>query len=253
MAELNTNHAARQHLYILEKHVLGPLSAAEAIAERERTEVAAERDAFERFAERVAELSPVTVDRQPVPLGKGLNESTDKRTSELRRAYEETVMSVPHYDDVYGETLEENVTVEFGAEVAELFRPSSAVPFSPQHRDLIVGAAKQGARERANFCEAVDAEIDSVQSTHGKLSELLDTLDNSIVPAWHREEFVARVDEIQAARQAALFSRSLPSGYDGHTLCGYLYGDEPWTYPGLTAVTRLLDSVVLQEEPREGV
>lgn len=251
MAELNTNHAARQHLYVLEKHVLGPLSAGEAAAERERTEVATERDAFEEFGERVGDLSPVTVDRQPVPLANGSTETLDQRTEELREAYEETIMSVPHYDDVYGETLEENVTVEFGAEVAEVFRASSTVPFSPQHKGLLVNAAAQAAQDRARFCDAVDTEIESVQATHGELSGLLDTLDNSIVPAWHREEFVAQVDDVQAARQATLLSRSLPAGYDGHTLCGYLYDDEPWTYPGLTAVARLLDSVVLRDETRE--
>ena len=248
MAELNTNHAARQHLYVLEKHVLGPLSTAETLATRERSEVAAERDAFEEFADRVSKLDPVTVDRQAVPLGDATNELPNQRTERLRQAYEETVMAVSHYDDVYGESLEENVTVEFGAELAEVFRVDSSVSFSPRHRELIVGAANQQARDRADFCDELDAEIDSLQSVHGDLSSLLGTLDNSTVPAWHSEEFTARIDAIQASRQSALFARSLPSRYDSHTLCGYLYGDEPWTYPGLTAVARVLDSVALRDE-----
>lgn len=248
MAELNTNHAARQHLYVLEKHVLGPLSTAETLATRERSEVATERDAFDEFADRIATLDPVTVEPQTVPLGDAASELPDQRTERLREAYADTVMAVSHYDDVYGESLEENVTVEFGAELAEVFRRDSSVSFSPRHRDLLVGAAKQQARDRADFCDELDAEIDSLQSVHGDLSALLDTLDNSTVPAWHSDEFTAKLDAIQASRQSALFTHSLPSRYDSHTLCGYLYGDEPWTYPGLTAVARVLDSVALREE-----
>lgn len=248
MAELNANHAARQHLYVLHRHVLGPLSTAEVVAEQEREEVGTERAAFDEFGDRIAKLSAVTADRQAVPLGAPAPESRDRRTADLREAYEETVMAVPHYDDVYGETLEENVTVEIGAEFAQLFRVDSSASFSPHHKHLLVKAADKQVRERADFCEALETEIDSLQSTHAELSALLDTLDNSIVPGWHREQFMADVDSIQASRQATLFSRSLPAGYDGHTLCGYLYGDEPWTYPGLTAVARLLDSVVVQEE-----
>lgn len=248
MAELNANHAARQHLYVLHRHVLGPLSTAEAISDRERSEVAAERDAFDEFGDRVADLPAVSADRQTVPLAAPSPESPDRRIGGLREAYEETVMAVPHYEDAYGETLEENATVELGAELAQLFRADSSASFSPQHRELLVSAATRQVEDREEFCAALDSEIESVQSTSAALSGLLDTLDNSIVPAWHSDEFRAELDAIQASRQSTLFSRSLPSGYDGHTLCGYLYGDEPWTYPGLTAVARLLDSVILQEE-----
>lgn len=248
MAELNTRPGARQHLNVLRKHVLGPLSTAQGLAERERAEVAAERDAFEELANRVAGLSPVTADRQTVPLGSAAKGSQDRRTESLRRAYRETVMAVPHYDDTYGEPLAENVTAELGAELAEIFRADSPVPFSPQHKDLLVGAAEQQAEDRDEFCDAIDDEVRSLQSIHRELSSLLGTLDNSIVPSWHSEEFLAKSEAIQASRQSTIASRSLPSGYDGHTLCGYLYGDESWTYPGLTAVARLLDSVVLRDE-----
>lgn len=248
MAELNTHHGARQHLHVLRSHVLGPLSTAEAHAEREQAEVAAESEAFEEFADRIEELDAVTVNRQTVPLGAAPDESANQRTEELREAYHDTVMSVPHFEDTYGETLEENVTVEFAAEVAEVFRVESPVAFTPQHKNLLANAARQTARDRTEFAEALDSELASLSTVHRELSTLLDNLDNSIVPAWHRETFLAELDEIQATRQSTLFSRSLPAGYDGHTLCGYLYDDEPWTYPGLTAAARLLDSVVLQEE-----
>lgn len=248
MAELNANHAARQHLYILQRHVLGPLSTAETVADRERSEVAAERDAFDEFGDRVADLPAVTADRQTVPLGAPSPESHDRRAADLREAYEDTVMAVSHYEDAYSETLEENATVELGAELAQLFRVDSSASFSPYNRDLLVSAANRQVEDREKFCAVLDTEIESVQSTSAALSALLDTLDNSIVPDWHSKEFRAELDTIQASRQTTLFSRSLPSGYDGHTLCGYLYDEEPWTYPGLTAVARLLDSVVLQDE-----
>lgn len=248
MSELNTSTGARQHLYILRRHALGPLSTAEMLTEKERDEVVTERDAFQEFANRVAKLSAVTADRREIPLGNPTNETANQRTAELRQAYEETVMSVPHYDDAYGETLEENVIVEFGAEIAEVFRVDSSVSFSPRHKKLLADVAEKRVRDRDDFCDRLASEIASVQSTHAELSALLDTLDNSVVPAWHSQEFLDRLDAIQESRQSTLFSRSLPSGYSGHTLCGYLYADEPWTYPGLTAVARVIDSVVIPED-----
>lgn len=248
MADLNTRNGPRQHLHILHKHVLGPLSAAETIVERERTEVAGERDAFDEFATRAEGIAPAVEASATLPLGTEPVSPSTQPTSELRRAYRETVMSVSHFDEVYGETIEENASAELGPELAELFQPSSGVSFSAHHRTLLITGATQQARERAAFCDLLESEADSIRSMHQSLTALLETLDTSIVPGWYREQFEERLDEILVDRQSTLYERSIPSSYESRTLCEYLYGDEPWTYPGLTAVARLLDSVVLRDE-----
>lgn len=248
MAELDTEFGPRHHLAVLHRHVLGPLSRALDVADRERTELAAEGDAFADFARRVERIPADSGSEPRQRVGDGLRAAPSQRTEDLRRAYRETVMAVPHYDDVYGESLATNAAAELGPDLAELVRAGSRVSFTPSHRSLLLGAAEKQARERETCRASVDGELDSLRSMRRELSDLLDTLDTSVVPAWYRSEFETRLDSIHADRQETIYGRSMPAALDSHTLCEYLYRDQVWTYPVLTAVARLRSSVVFRDE-----
>lgn len=248
MAELNSRTGPRDHLHILRKHVLDPLATAEERTERERADVVRERDAFEAFASRLATIPTVAPASPTLPLGEARTAPSRQTTERLRDAFRETVMSVPHYDDVYGESLEAHACGELGEELSQLFVHDATTPYSDSHEELLTGAANQAAADRDRFRETLDTELDSLRTTYADLEAVLATLDTSIVPAWYRPEFEAEVKSILEARQATLYDRSVPASVDGHTLCDYLYRDYPWTYPGLTAVAQLLDSVVLRDE-----
>lgn len=247
MSQITVQNDSRQYLHTFRQHVLDPLSTAEARTEEEREEVDAERDAYEQFAARVAEI-PTDSSKPAAPVVKNvLRERSPRHSEALREAYRETVMAVPHYDGVYDETLEEHVLTEFGPELTELFQPLAGISFTEHHRDTLVAAAEQRARDRAEFCDALDSEAESLGSLRRDLETLLDEFDTSIVPAWYREQFDDKLGDVLHARQAILNTRSL-SCLDGHNLCEYLYDETSWTYPVLTAVARLLDSIVVQDE-----
>jgi len=121
---------------------------AETLAKRVSTEVASERDAFDAFADRVA---TITVDspRPPALMAGSVDTSgTSSATAALREEYEATVMAVPHYDDVYGESIEENASAEFGPDLAILLSPETLTTFTQSHKKLLVAAPKQRARDR---------------------------------------------------------------------------------------------------------
>ena len=102
---------------------------AETLAKRVSTEVASERDAFDAFADRVA---TITVDspRPPALMAGSVDTSgTSSATAALREEYEATVMAVPHYDDVYGESIEENASAEFGPDLASLLSLETPTTF----------------------------------------------------------------------------------------------------------------------------
>jgi len=163
----------------------------------------------------------------------------------VRAAYRETVMSVPHYGEVYGEPLATNVAAEFGRDLAAGVRADGPMPLTQPCKNALRAAAAQAARERRTFLDVLDREAESVTSASAELTEILDNLDTTAVPEWHREAFADRLDRIAHDRQELIRApRPLPSD-DGHSLCDYLYRDEPWTYPVLTAVTRLREAVVL--------
>lgn len=248
MAELDTQSRPRQYLCTLRQHVLEPISAAEAIAEQERNEVALERDAFEQFAERVTDISPVSPQTPSLLAGTVLTEPSTDGTEVLRRAYTETVMDVSHYDEVYGEPAVENTVAEFGPEIASLFQPTSGLSFTEPHKRVLITATEQRATERDEFCDALDSELESLRSMRRDLTTVLDELDTSVIPSWYHEQFEDRVTDILHARQSKLRTRSPMSYLDGHNLCTYLYCDDDWTYPVLTAVARLLDSITVRDE-----
>lgn len=247
MAELSTQGGPRQYLHILRQHVLDPLSTGKSIAARERDEVDAEREAFEQFAAAIADVSAISPKTPAPPMGNMISKAPNRKSDDLREAYRETVMAVPHYDDVYDEALEENLVAEFGPEFAELFQSTGGPSFTDHHKKTLIAAAEQNAKERADFCDRLDSEIDSLRSMHRGLTTLLDELDTNIVPGWYHRRFEDQLEGILHDRQSTLGSRSSMTYIDRHNLCAYLYDDEFWTYPGLTAVARLLDSIVVQD------
>lgn len=247
MAELESHPGPRQYLSVLRHHVLGPVLTAEALAKRERTEVAAERDAFEAFADSVAEISPVSP-RPPALMAGTVNTNTSaSETKVLRQGYEDTVMEAPHYDDVYGESVEKNAVAEFGPELASLLSTESPTAFTQSHKRALVAVAKQRGHEREEFCDRLDSELNSLGAMRHDLTTILDNLDTSIVPVWYRDQFEDQAREMLRTRQSALKARSSVSYLDGHSMCAYLYNDESWTYPVLTAVARMLDSVIVRD------
>jgi hypothetical protein len=247
MAELESHHDPRQHLSILRHHVLGPVLTAESLTERVRTEVANERDAFEAFADRIA---TITVDspRPPALMAGSVDTSVESSAAALLRdGFEATVMAVPHYDDVYGESVEEHASAEFGPDLASLLSSKTSTTFTQSHRKLLVGAAKQRARDRDEFCDRLDSELHSLGSRRHDITTILDNFDTSIVPTWYRDQFEEELRQVLQTRQSTLGAQSSISYVDEHSLCAYLYAEESWTYPVLTAVARLLDSISVPE------
>lgn len=243
MAELDAHSSG--HLSALRRHVLGPVVTATEAAVTEATEVRLERDAFEEFADRVAEFAPERP-REPGPPSVVGTGGSSGRADALRRAYAETVTAVPHYDAVYGESIPENAAAEMGAGAASLLDPAGGVRLTEANRRLLTAAARRAAGERDDFLDALDVELRSLRCGHDSLAALLDELDASVVPSWYHERFEERLATVVETRQAELSGRSVPY-LDGHDVCEYLYADEPWTHPVCTAVARLSRSVGVRD------
>lgn len=102
------------------------LSAARARCRAEREYVHNERDAFVEFRQRVVDVDTATVAAGGAAgdgsiLARHCSRSTETGGVGLRRvikAYQRTVMSVPHYKTEYGDTLTESLTEEFSQDAA---------------------------------------------------------------------------------------------------------------------------------------
>lgn len=227
----------------LREHVTRPLSTAIDIVETERGEVESERRAFSQFKERVAGIEARSAGREQPDMGVTLVETPSKRAERVRSAFRDTVMSVDHYDERYGESPVEHAAAELSTDVAPGFRRDAGTAFTEFYKLSLTAAVDDAVDQRERLCDLLDAERASLATSRRTLAELLDSFDRPRIPARGDEEFEDRLDDLARTRQTLVHRRDPHMRAKGHELCGYLYGGPEWTYPVLTAVTRFRTAV----------
>jgi len=226
-------------------------TARDAVAD-ERASVQTECDAFRAFERRVTDLSTVTLSPEP-PL------VADPRPSgqSLERvwtAYEETVMSVPHYESEYGDTVAESLAAEFGDDLAIAILDGTAL--TPEFRDAIRAAATAARNEREAFLDVLDRESASLARMAADIDDLradFDALDGRPLSAqsfddqhdrWTRiREFESRADGIGLCRQETIRGHRSELPGVPTDLCEYLYADLSVSYPVLATLADLGDEL----------
>jgi hypothetical protein len=222
-------------------------AALDAVAD-ERAAVQAEHEAFSAFDRRVADCSTVAAPSgpplvaDPQPSGKSLER--------VRTAYAETVMSVPHYEAEYGDTVPESLAAEFGDDLAAALVGSTAL--TPELRDAVRAATDAARRERAEFLDVLDRESASLSTAADDVADLraeMDALDDRPLSArsfddlydlWARvEELERRVDGIALRRQETIRGHRNDLPGVPTDLCEYLYGELSASYPVLATLADL--------------
>lgn len=228
-----------------------------ALVADERTEVVAERDAFAAFADRV-EACP-TRPPSSVASGPGPRAVTTRpdgapdHAASLRRAYRETVMAVDHYDAVYDEPLAANVAAEFGPDIATVL--CGGVPVTSAVRNTLRDAAIDARTEREQFDAILRREHESLANARADLDDVVADLPRhgaSSPDASHATdggpppvpaaELLRRCERVSEERQTVI-QRQLTLRQVDTTLCDYLYDEQSWTYPVLSAVATLVDDL----------
>ena len=230
--------------------------------ENEKQTLAVERDAFEAFADAVAS---VPVAGEPIAAGSVLPSSENagkKRLKQVRDRYRETVMSVSHYDEEYGENLFEHMSEELSPEAAIAVVDGAGL--SGQLKELLIVQARLAAHSREELLDTIDTEQQSVRSAVSSLQSSESALEETEDEALRERSFselmaaeqalsqaIDAVDETIQDRQVDIqqVERRSPAA-DRLTFHRYLYrGLEP-TFPVLDA---LLDRYETVRERRRAV
>jgi hypothetical protein len=227
----------------------GPLAAPRRIVTRERRRCVDEREAFAALAGAVADLETTVARPDPVAVSvpTGGSVSTGPTTERVRAAYERTVMSVPHYDEEYGESYRENLTVEFGPDLAAALTGAAAL--TPRLRETAAAAARLARDERVAFVELLEAErtsLDRVATGIETVRADLAALDDR--PLGDRgfddlrdlraavRGLGDRVDDLAAARQRTLARHRDEFDHVDPSLPAYLYAGLATDHPALAAL-----------------
>jgi hypothetical protein len=232
--------------------VFGTLDRALRTARAERRRTSDECSAFRAFYDRVAELTTApaaeTVTTRQSVLAAG--PTSGVAVDEVRTAYEETVMAVPHYDDEYGDGFAESFAAEFGDDVAAAFAGAQTVT-GPLRAGVLAGT-KEALVERETFLDLIDRETESLSELRDGTEEVVETIrsadarplsDRAVGELWGLQSMLdrqrERVDALAADRQRAIADQRVELTRLDTDLQTYLYRDVPETYPGLAALASL--------------
>lgn len=224
------------------------LAAANRALRVERRKIVDEREAFEAFRTRLDRIAAESAPAGGLPLryhadpaGRGLRA--------VKAAYEETVMSVPHFADDYDETYEASVEAEFGANLALVLTGESVL--DDRSRRILIDRTETAIDEREVFLDTLDSEAESLARAASGLATLREELaaltadrpadrDFGALDAHRAQVPVLRrkCDAIAARRQADLRQQRrrmrLPSSFPN--VPAYLYAGLAERYPALAAV-----------------
>jgi hypothetical protein len=234
------------------ERVTVPIETARDHLDEEITQLRAEQQAFERFAERVDALAvhpPQSATTSAVtPIAESSAAAT---THDVWAAYHETVMALGHYDEVYDESLTTSLAQECGIEIATALGEETSLTAPLQQH--VYTAATQAAAKRAEVLEHLADERSTLETAHDTLATLAqqtaaqtdetNAADEAATAPPSLETIETRCDQLATDRQHQLQSRSLSVHIDGHDTVTYLYQDTDWTYPVLAAVARLSDQL----------
>ena len=221
----------------LRERVLAPIESAASRVAREQREVAREVEAFDSFRARVREVTLDAGDSR----GRTLSTDTSDAAAEIRTAYRETAVALDHYDEEFGEPPAESMAEEFGPEVGAILHPDSGQPLAEFHRSAVVEAAGRTIRRRKQILAWIEREQDSLEGAGEELTALLDSPRGTDECADATVE--DRLRTLGHDRQQFLQEQLPRARFDKHEFHSYLYHDEPWTYPVLTAVARFVDAL----------
>ncbi|SFG02590.1 hypothetical protein SAMN04488063_1172 [Halopelagius inordinatus] len=233
----------------------------------ERRRCVDENAAFRSFCAAVADVQPSASagsSAGPLAVKTVGRMAASPPLSAVRRAYERTVMEVPHYEEEYGDTYEESLRAEFGDDIAAGVTSASA--FSPELRRAVVAAGESAARERREFLDLLDAEFESLDAVEDGIERTvtdLSSLDDRPLSSRSFDELVAlrgdvralrdELDERARERQRTLVAHRRTLSGLVPSVTDYLYYDIDCEYPGLDALAsarRLVETALSRVDRR---
>ena len=115
------------------------------VVQEERELLATEIEAFEQFASTVNSLNPSTPNSTLQGSKTIVKQSNKTDICKIRGAYRESVMSVSHYKEEYGESLPVNLQAELGSEIAVAIMSDN--PLTDRLQRMISSAAMQAQKK----------------------------------------------------------------------------------------------------------
>jgi hypothetical protein len=247
--------AVSTQLFVATVVCLSRSSDAKTTVENEQKRIAAENNAFDRFATRIEQLEVTSNNEQQVaPASTQLHthpQSSSVAIESVRSHYKQTVMATDHYTDDYDESLVANIRIEFGPEYAAAIETNEYL--TPTLKQGLLHASRTAVQKREGFLTTLHTESRSISDAQRRLDTELDLFHQDEQPSFDGCSFQKiaiiekRVASLKRICESILEDRqrtidSLPTR-DGVTLQEYLYSTYEWCYPVILDVLDTLTTL----------
>lgn len=235
------------------------IAGARSLLDEERTRIANEAEAFATFARRVADVDVVTApvtDGGPTTTMAIDAPKPDGGIETVREAYRDTVMSVPHYESEYDESLATNMGLEFGEAVADAVDRGTTL--TPQLKETLVEQSRTARRQRMALLRQLGSEceiLEEAETTLRPCRRSANRLEEASLEDYSFGDLTAEWrllgDRLEAAetlledRQELVQKRERDTGVrpDDPSFEQYLYDPMDVTYPILSEATSLVERI----------
>jgi hypothetical protein len=167
-------------------------------------------------------------------------------------------MSVPHYEQEYGEPLSRHMANELGRTVAAAV--CNDTPLTSYMRNQIEAAAVEACNRRSTVLVLFRVESRALKGYREDLNDVITLVRDHLKATAERKEHYEtqpitkarqQLETVVDRRQEQLQKDTPPESLEYHELCSYLYEEEDWTYPVLRSaavITRDLAALRSGEE-----
>jgi len=220
--------------------------------DRDLRRTIAEEEAFKTFSRHLASMEPDRPSSHENVVGGCaplLRESSQSaKLVDVREAYRDTVMAVPHYEEEFDETLRENLGSEFPRDVASVLIDGDRL--TPSLYDALHQTVNGDISERRALRKALDTERESLREVRDGIERIGDAVLSKCPPSWDGSmdvpleravEWCSTCDDLAEARQNTWQSGALPISRQSmiEGFYEYLYADLTVVYPALNDVVTL--------------
>jgi hypothetical protein len=211
-----------------------------------------EKQAFTEFADRIENISINNIRASNAPDFFTGNSGRSTITDRVKHIYSETIIDIPHYNDIYGEPIEENMIHELGYDLYLAVEKSTSL--QPYLINSLIKAATDAAERRKNFKDVVEKEKRYIRNFENSAREIYEELTELNIDRPGRsdsaknqehdkilERLLSECEELAVKRQCKIQSRTKIAGelYTGD-FEEYLYSELENTYPILNLLSQFM-------------
>ena len=212
--------------------------AARAALDEEYRLVEAESKTFAQFGDRIAaldvtQLRPDGGIQTGAPLRAPRRPPGPSTGTQILQAYRETVLSMNHYQEVYGEPLDEHMAAEFGRDFDVTFLEGS--PLTPPLKEAVIEASQRAHNDRAALLDHLDDEMEALKAAEAVIDEIATALQKQNVRPLGESSFEELCESYERLDDAEEYCRQFARDRQRKLQADDLANPNPTETPGLQA------------------